>query len=214
MTTATRPAASTTPAETSAAKVTVNAAFLQEIKEVNEELWDLLQEIEFLCAHPNSVRGHARHLVGMLGQLRDQLAMHFALEEYYGYFEEPVRVSPSLAKQARSMLAEHGDLYLHISRIADHAERFWFRRQIERLVDYIPLRFNAFHDQLKRHESREDDLILNVFADNQELFEILQLSDDVDVVDWAVRSLPRYRLDDDFHRRVLHDIERVMGRHN
>ena len=60
--------------------VTVNAAFLQEIKEVNEDLWKLLDDVKQLCNNPQTVQHQGRQVVEMLAELRDQLAMHFALE--------------------------------------------------------------------------------------------------------------------------------------
>jgi hypothetical protein len=79
--------------------VTVNAAFLQEIKEVNHELWQLLADLRHRCQRPMAP-GSCRSLVEKLCQLRDQLALHFALEEAYGYFEDPVDVAPQLCRHA------------------------------------------------------------------------------------------------------------------
>ncbi|MCI0360065.1 MAG: hypothetical protein L0211_16430, partial [Planctomycetaceae bacterium] len=57
------------------ATVTVNAAFLQEIKEVNQELWSLLSELRHRCQRPLAP-AHCRLLIDKLCQLRDQLALH------------------------------------------------------------------------------------------------------------------------------------------
>jgi len=46
--------------------------------------------------------GMCRHLVDWLSELRDQLALHFALEEAYGYFDEPLHVAPQLAEKANT----------------------------------------------------------------------------------------------------------------
>ena len=85
--------------------VTVNAAFLQEIKEVNHELWQLLADLRHRCQRPIAP-GTCRVLVDKLCELRDQLALHFALEEAYGYFEDPVDVAPQLCRQADALLAQ------------------------------------------------------------------------------------------------------------
>jgi hypothetical protein len=45
--------------------VTVNAAFLQEIKEVNKELWQRLEELRHRCQRPIAPT-HCRHLVDRL----------------------------------------------------------------------------------------------------------------------------------------------------
>ncbi|MCL6481793.1 MAG: hypothetical protein K6U02_08700 [Firmicutes bacterium] len=62
--------------------VTINAAFLQEIKEVNQDLWALLAELRHRCQRPLAP-GACRWLLDRLCQLRDQLALHFSLEEAY-----------------------------------------------------------------------------------------------------------------------------------
>ena len=69
--------------------VTINAAFLQEIKEVNSDLWDLLDEVKQLCGDPQHVQYQGRQVVEMLAELRDQLAMHFALRRPTGTSTTP-----------------------------------------------------------------------------------------------------------------------------
>jgi hypothetical protein len=65
----------------------------------------------------------SRQLADLLGRVRDQLAMHFALEEAYGYFEEPLSVAPRLSSQADALRNQHGDLYLAICELVDQAQR-------------------------------------------------------------------------------------------
>ncbi|MGB6044734.1 MAG: hemerythrin domain-containing protein, partial [Pirellulales bacterium] len=56
--------------------LTVNAAFLQEIKEDNRQLRDLFQQTLALLSHPRRQRIPPRQIVNDLTLLRDQLAMH------------------------------------------------------------------------------------------------------------------------------------------
>jgi hypothetical protein len=63
--------------------LTINAAFLQEIKEDNRELRHLLDGCAALLARPDPAGIDPKRLAAMLSKLRDQLAMHFALEEAY-----------------------------------------------------------------------------------------------------------------------------------
>ena len=74
---------------TATSTVTVNAAFFQEIKEVNQELWQTLAQVRDVCQRPQVAQVDAHRFATLLGELRDQLAMHFALEEAYGYFDDP-----------------------------------------------------------------------------------------------------------------------------
>ena len=104
-------------------RLTINAAFLQEIKEVNAALWELLAEAREACSHASTAKTGQRHLAGLFGRLRDQLAMHFALEEAFGYFEDPVAVAPHLSQRANDLRGQHGRLYVLIRDLADHAEQ-------------------------------------------------------------------------------------------
>src|SRR5687767_2315396 len=102
--------------DTATSTVTVNAAFLQEIKEVNQELWQLLAELHHRCIRPISP-GQCKTLIDRLSELRDNLALHFALEEAYGYFEDPVHVAPQLSNRVEALRAEHKTLYCEFCRL-------------------------------------------------------------------------------------------------
>ena len=80
--------------ELPSAQVTVNAAFLDDIKSVNQELWQGLENIREFCHHGISDAEACRVVVDTFEQLRDLLALHFALEESYGYFDDPAYVDP------------------------------------------------------------------------------------------------------------------------
>ena len=104
--------------------VTINAAFLQEIKEVNQQLWRLLADIRRMCCRPAPLQEHGRLMTRMLVSLRDELAMHFSLEEYFGYFDDPVGVAPRLSQRANELRREHTALYQQLSTITDDAEAY------------------------------------------------------------------------------------------
>lgn len=154
-----------TAIRTTASTVTVNAAFLQEIKEVNQELWQLLANLRQLCSSAVAVQEHAGQLIDMLAELRDQLALHFALEEAYGYFEDPVLVLPAIAQQAAELRAEHRKLYGLVNLISEEAERLWLDGNWPELMTRVPALFWAFDRQLQHHESHENELIMRQFDD-------------------------------------------------
>lgn len=154
-----------TAIRTTTSTVTVNAAFLQEIKEVNEELWQLLDNVRELCSSAVAVREHSAQLVDMLVELRDQLALHFALEEAYGYFEDPVLVIPTVAQQAAGLRAEHRKLYFRANLLADEAEKLLFDGNLAELITRTPAQFWEFDHQLQLHESYENELIMRQFDD-------------------------------------------------
>ena len=142
--------------------LTVNAAFLQEIKEVNQELWQLLGDLRHRCQRPIAP-GQCRSHIDKLCQLRDQLALHFSLEEAYGYFDEPVDVAPQLSCQAEKLRGEHKELYLDLCDLVERAERMFYDEQHAALALWIGPEFLHFDRQLRRHEERESELILEAY---------------------------------------------------
>jgi len=143
--------------------LTINAAFLQEIKEVNGELWDLFDEVKRICGSAHSVQSHGRRLVDMLAELRDQLAMHFALEEAYGYFEDPLRVAPRLNLAAVTLREEHQVLYAMIRDLADEVDGLHRKRKLASSGSRVAGRFREYYDRFQRHENRENELILEAY---------------------------------------------------
>jgi hypothetical protein len=142
--------------------VTVNAAFLQEIKEVNTELWQLLGDLRHRCQRPIAP-GQCRLLIDKLCQLRDQLALHFSLEEAYGYFDDPVDVAPQLSRMAGRLREEHKSLYLEFCEVADHAERMFYEERHAALALWIGPEFLQLDRRLRDHEERENELIYEAY---------------------------------------------------
>jgi hypothetical protein len=145
--------------------VTINAAFMQEIKEVNDELWSLLEKARHACTRPIALSGNCRHFVNMLLELRDQLALHFALEEAYGYFDDPVDVSPHTSYQAEKLRSEHRRLYSHLSDLVERAETMLEEGHQALLATSIPGQFILFDEALQNHEHHENELLMSMLED-------------------------------------------------
>src|SRR5690606_18222336 len=108
--------------------VTINAAFLREIKEDNQRLKELLAELRQVLGEPGMPDLVSRHtLIEKLGDLRDQLATHFALEEAFGYFDEPLIAAPQLAERAEELRQEHAHLFVWFCGLVDEAEDEYLR---------------------------------------------------------------------------------------
>ena len=152
--------------EFSTQTVTVNAAFLQEIKEVNQDLWRLLADVRRMCDSPATIDSAPRRFFGLVEELRDQLALHFALEEAYGYFENPVQVAPRLCRQANELRAEHRELYLMIVDFSEAAELLTHPNRVLGNVLAAVKQFQEFDQRLQRHESRENELIMQEYGDD------------------------------------------------
>lgn len=146
--------------------VTINAAFLKEIKDDHRELWRLLADASGLAAEAENGEPHRRRFADRLAQLRDQLAMHFALEEAYGYFDDPLSVAPRLCGEAEHLRAQHATLYLELCRLTDEAERIVYQHAPLRESVALAEAFDEFHTELQEHEERENDLILAAFDDD------------------------------------------------
>lgn len=146
--------------------VTVNAAFLQEIKEAHEELWVTLESLRIACSHPLISRTSAAEFVELVNRLRDQLALQFALEESFGYFEGAVNAAPHLSELAVKLRAEHETLYAEVCRLAESIEASPDREDGVILASHAAPQFQAFDRRLKIHEANENDLIARSLSED------------------------------------------------
>jgi hemerythrin-like domain-containing protein len=139
--------------------VTINPAFFQEIKDDNRHLRDLRIAVQALIENRRVLRSHRNRLVTLLDELRDQLGMHFTLEETFGYFDDAIDVAPHLSESADRLRQEHGELFATVVDITDNtvaAQGNGFpSQQTEKLVD----RIHEFEQQLTKHEEEETRLI-------------------------------------------------------
>ena len=144
----------------------VNPAFLLEIKEDNRDLRVLLAQTRECLAARNCAE-HVRDAYMLLSRLRDQLAMHFALEEAYGYMEDAVNIAPRLSEIAVNLKSEHGAMYLEFCQIVDAAEEFVFiPSDPDSYARVVVSRFEEFCARLSEHEQAEQQLILGAFDDD------------------------------------------------
>jgi hypothetical protein len=146
--------------------LTVNAPFLREIKDDNRRLADLLVALRALTGNSVLLRNHWHRLVDLLARLCDQLALHFALEEAYGYFEDEFDVPPHLAERAEALQAERTDLFGSIRHIAEEAEEWRARRGSPHRLFLMARRFRHFDAELQNHEAAENALILEALQDD------------------------------------------------
>lgn len=144
----------------------VNAAFLREIKEDHRELRRLLDDTVELLSQASKTRMPPRKIVSLLERLRDQFAMHFSLEEAFGYFEDAIAVAPRLSGRADALRSEHRTLFTEICDVVEHAESLLRADASPHAVKRISLKFVAFHHQYQAHEAAENDLILESLDDD------------------------------------------------
>ena len=148
---------------TSQRQLTVNAAFLREIKEDNLVLKSMWDRLTGLVVHTATAMNHWPELIVLLGDLRDQLAVHFSLEEAYGYFDEAVDIAPQLSIRAESLRAQHAALF---KEICDLSDRIVEVRHEEESVTRFLNSLTRFRHDFERHEELELKLILESLDDD------------------------------------------------
>lgn len=150
--------------KTTTRRLTVNAAFLKDIKDDNRELKTLLDRIYPLSEHCQTATNHWVELIELVGLLRDQLALHFTLEEAYGYFEEAVVSAPQLSATAELLRSQHAKLFATIRDLADSALEISpeHSEHVSRFLN----RLDRFRQSLETHEEAELKLILEALDDD------------------------------------------------
>src|SRR3712207_4700463 len=112
------------PLYTDTATVTINPAFLQELKEDNRELNDLRHDLRVYC-HRGIHPCHCCVVLDRLHGLYELLAMQFALEETFGYFEHPVGAAPEVSESAARLRDEHVELLVELKALIGRAESMY-----------------------------------------------------------------------------------------
>lgn len=145
--------------------VTVNAAFLQEIKEDALDLRRRLEAVRQWCRSPVQIRTRHRKFLEDLEALRDQLALVFAIEEFYGYFQHPLSAAPRLAAKAARLRDQHEELFQSLCRLIERAENQPHAGDDEACAA-LAEDFQRFDVQLEKHEEDERELIIEALYDD------------------------------------------------
>lgn len=138
----------------------INAAFLQEVKESNIELWETVHELRQMIESANNSAASARRLVTLLGLLRDQLAFEFSLEEAYGFIDGCRGIATNIAQRAAMARQQHRELYLLIHELCESAEESQYRGVADREYHELLAKAADFDAQLRDHDQLEADLIV------------------------------------------------------
>lgn len=121
-----------------------------------------------LLRSPAALMSHRHQLAHWLAELRDQLAVHFALEEAAGYFDEARENAPHLAFRVAALQAEHVSLYERIRGLTDEVEQGLRNNRLTSATDFgneedwaqrIARRYRTFDRRLVSHEAGESELI-------------------------------------------------------
>jgi Hemerythrin HHE cation binding domain len=146
--------------------VSINPAFLQEIKDDHHELRQLMHHTCAMFERSGPAEIDYPRLVEMFGKLRDQLAMHFSLEEAYGYFNDAISAAPHLSRRAERLRSQHSGLFREVCRLAEMAERLSRHGKTDEVLSRLADEYRRFSTRFHDHESQECDLILEAFDDD------------------------------------------------
>ncbi len=147
---------------TLATTLAVNPAFLEEIKDSNTTLWQRLEELRSNCDCHDAKSLILRRLVNQLNEIRDLLALQFALEESYGYMEVPESDLHEPNASPERLRAQHCALYLTASELAEQAEELQYRGWAAQRVIQLIRQVKQFDLQLQDHERAERHLVASV----------------------------------------------------
>ena len=99
-------------------QLTLNVAFLADIKEDSVRPAELIEIIRRQLGDFRRV--DLRRLANDLGLLRDELETHFALEEFYGYFESSALSHPQISNRADYLKSQHEVIFLDLSELVNY----------------------------------------------------------------------------------------------
>jgi hypothetical protein len=143
--------------------VSINPAFLQEIKDDHHELRQLMHHVAAMLDRPGWMHVEYGRLVELITKLRDQLALHFSLEEAYGYCDDALSAAPHLSRRSEQLRAQHDQLFANLCRLVDCAEQLLYHETANAALLRLAEEFRGFSAQLHEHEANECDLILEAF---------------------------------------------------
>ncbi len=144
--------------------LTINAAFLKEIKDDNNDLSNLIDATFDALNSQETHRVNSRSLFDILSQIRDYLAMHFALEDEFGYFDDAVDVPFQLSCQADILKAQHEQFYSEICHIVEAAESLLHGKPKSVVMKRKVIEaFKGFYTRFQEHEEAERELVFESF---------------------------------------------------
>jgi hypothetical protein len=146
-------------------QLTLNVAFLADIKQDSVRPRELVELIQARLGDAHHV--DFRKLAEELESLRDELETHFALEEFYGYFESAAISHPGINARATWLRSQHETIFLDLCELVDLAEGLCYgEHRPERALEAIRAGFHSFVQQFNRHEEEEGELMMRMCTED------------------------------------------------
>jgi hypothetical protein len=146
--------------------VSINPAFLREIKDDHHELRQLQHHTSAMLDRLGPEEIEHKRLVHMFSKLRDQLAMHFSLEEAYGYQEDAIDIAPHLCRRAERLQAQHFELFDEFCCLVEISLQLLYHEQPRTLLSALAGGYRRFQVRFREHESQERELILEALNED------------------------------------------------
>jgi len=149
------------------AGVTINVAFLQEIKSdsgFRDQLTAVFQQLKTgVTLNQGQEKLVPRVAAELLGELRDGLETYFALEEFYGYFQQASVQNPCVGQAASGLQAQHESLFLELNQIVETTQQIVYNESgPEITLDHVAAQLDAFCTEFNDHEQAEMDLMMRL----------------------------------------------------
>lgn len=139
--------------------VAVNAAFLQEVKEANSSVWDLLFALRQVAQKSTPTPPEIHQWVQNLTEFRRQLSTEFALEETYGYLSSIQPRCTVDVVDPGEVVRQHKDLYVQLLELCEEVEQSQYVGTVIRDFRNHTAMFQEFDASLSQHERIEAEMI-------------------------------------------------------
>lgn len=145
-------------------QLTLNVAFLADIKEDSVRPQELIEIVQTRLSELEPAQ--IRRLAEDLGQLRDELETHFALEEFYGYFESAELSFPQISARADRLKSQHEVMFLDLCDLVELADGASYgETDPKKSLPTIRSGFHSFVQNFNRHEQEEHELMMRLCND-------------------------------------------------
>jgi len=141
-------------------RITLNVAFMHEIKE-EFDFRETLNNVYYRLNTKTAIS--PRDAAKELATLRDQLETYFAMEEFYGYFQQSAISNPRVNHQADLLRNDHETLFLQLSNLVDLAEQIVYRECSKKITTLdLAVELDSFCQALADHEQDEMELMMRL----------------------------------------------------
>ena len=140
--------------------ISLNSAFILEIKQDSVEFRQLIHQIlgEIRLSTDASSAAYVRYLHDRISHLRDEIETYFALEEFYGGFHESS--GRDMHQQVRKLKQQHVELFLQLDQVVELIEQLVYQETSEFSLSLVAEQFNQFYRDWQSHEEFEMEIVM------------------------------------------------------